>query len=83
MHDHDHILVVILLPPNMPNTAMLLLHPTGSQCHACNAPETRGMPAARLLLAELGLVTAAEALELEPVPASEAVPAGRLPVEPP
>lgn len=42
-----------------------------------------GMPAARLLLAELGLVTAAEALELEPVPASEAVPVGLLPVEPP
>lgn len=41
------------------------------------------MPAARLLLAELGLVTAAEALELEPVPASDAVPVGRLPVEAP
>ena len=42
-----------------------------------------GIPAARLLLAELGLVTAAEALELEPVPASDAVPVGCLPVEPP
>lgn len=42
------------------------------------------MPAAKLLLAELGLVTAAEAaLELEPVPACESVPAGLLPVEPP
>lgn len=45
------------------------------------------MPAARLLLAELGLVTAAEALEVEPVPvpvpASDAVPVGLLPEEAP
>ena len=43
-----------------------------------------GMPAARLLVAELGLVTAAEAaLELAPVPASDPVPAGLLPNDPP
>ena len=42
-----------------------------------------GMPAAKLVVAELGLVTAAEAdLELGPVPASKPVPPGPLPDDP-
>lgn len=42
-----------------------------------------GMPAAKPLFAELGLVTGAEAdLELGPVPASEAAPVGFWPGNP-
>lgn len=54
--------------------------------HALHAVFEEGMgsmPAAKLVVAELGLVAAAEAdLELGPVPATKPVPLGPLPVEP-